>query len=223
MLPRSSYSREEQLLQALLNIHNIVMVVIPLLIEGKPGMGKTTYCKKVVFDWATQKRATKNYLAKFRIVLLIKCREVQSDLWEAIDDQLLPRDIGDDQRKRSRFLDYIRHNQSKLLLVLDGLDEVSERKLSMFLEIIQGRVLPKCRVVVTARHKAGVKVRKYCDTLLEVEGFTEEDVETFIEITLERTKTWLRSLSNDCIMIKPYVKCQGILSTLRFFAWSMKI
>ena len=49
----------------------------------------------------------------------------------------------------------------------------------MFSEI-RGRVLPNCRVVATARHEAGVKVRKYCDTLLEVEGFTDEDVETFV-------------------------------------------
>ena len=149
-----------------------------VLIEGKPGMGKTTYCKKVVFDWATGKHATGNCFANIVIVLLIKCRDVQSGLWEAIEDQLLPREVGEDQRER--FFDFIRHNQSNVLLVLDGLDEVSEKKLPMFSEIIQGRVLPNCRVVATARHEAGVKVRKYCDTLLEVEGFTREDVETFI-------------------------------------------
>ena len=149
-----------------------------VLIEGKPGMGKTTYCKKVVFDWASGKHATGNCFANIVIVLLIKCRDVQSGLWEAIEDQLLPREVGEDQRER--FFDFIRHNQSNVLLVLDGLDEVSEKKLPMFSEIIQGRVLPNCRVVATARHEAGVKVRKYCDTLLEVEGFTREDVETFI-------------------------------------------
>ena len=26
-----------------------------VLIEGKPGMGKTTYCNKLVYDWATKK------------------------------------------------------------------------------------------------------------------------------------------------------------------------
>ena len=149
-----------------------------VLIEGKPGMGKTTYCKKVVFDWATGKHATGNCFTNFVIVLLIKCRDVQSGLWEAIEDQLLPREVGEDERER--FFDFIRHNQSNVLLVLDGLDEVSEKKLPMFSEIIQGRVLPNCRVVATARHEAGVKVRKYCDTLLEVEGFTEEDVESFV-------------------------------------------
>ena len=149
-----------------------------MLIEGKPGMGKTAYCKKVVFDWATEKRTTGNCFTNLLIVLLIKCRDVQSGLWEAIEDQLLPREVGEDQRER--FFDFIRHNQSNVLLVLDGLDEVSEKKLPMFSEIIQGRVLPNCRVVATARHEAGVKVRKYCDTLLEVEGFTEEDVQSFI-------------------------------------------
>ena len=50
----------------------------------------------------------------------------------------------------------------------------------MFSEIIQGPVLPNCRVVATTRHETGVKVRKYCDTLLEVEGYTGEGVKTFI-------------------------------------------
>ena len=148
-----------------------------VLIEGKPGMGKTTYCQKVVFDWATGKHAIGN-CTNFVILLLIKCRDVESGIWEAIEDQLLPQEVGEDEREK--FFDFIRHNQSNVLLVLDGLDEVSEKKLPMFSQIIQGRVLPNCRVVATARHEAGVKVRKYCDTLLEVEGFTREDVETFI-------------------------------------------
>ena len=67
-----------------------------------------------------------------------------------------------------------------MLLVLDGLDELPASKLPVVSDIIQGRVLPKCHIVVTARHEAGIKVRKYCDTLLEIEGFTEEDAQEFI-------------------------------------------
>ena len=66
------------------------------------------------------------------------------------------------------------------MLVLDGLDEVPTSKLPVFTEIIQGRVLPKCRLVGTARQEAGIKVRIHCDTLLEIEGFTEEDAKKFI-------------------------------------------
>ena len=162
----------------ILNPHEECEKPRTVLIEGKPGMGKTTYCKKLVFDWATGKLETEDCFPNYQIVLFIKCRDVMSDLWEAIDDQLLSRDVDEDTREK--FFDFIRQNQSDVLLVLDGLDEVPEEKLPMFTEIIQGRVLPNSRVVATARHEAGMKVRKYCNTLLEIEGFTNEDARTFV-------------------------------------------
>ena len=148
------------------------------LIEGKPGMGKTTYCKKIVYDWATGKQETDGGLPRFKIVLFLKCRDMKADLWAAIDDQLLPRDV--DEAEKEKFFNFIHRNQSNVLLVLDGLDEAPTSKLPMFAEIIQGRILPNCYLVATARHEAGMKVRIHCDTLLEVEGFTEEDARNFI-------------------------------------------
>ncbi|XP_066025384.1 NLR family CARD domain-containing protein 3-like [Pocillopora verrucosa] len=183
-----------------------------VLIEGKPGMGKTTYCKKVVVDWATGKHATGNCFTNFVIVLLIKCRDVESGLWEAIEDQILPREVGEDERER--FFDFIRHNQSNVLLILDGLDEVSEKKLHMFSEIIQGRVLPNCRVVATARHEAGVKVRKYCDTLLEIEGFTEEDVNSFIrKFFRDKSKLAEQLIAHLCVDYRLYAILTNPLNT----------
>ena len=150
-----------------------------VLIEGKPGMGKTTYCKKMVYDWATRKQEAEDGFSRFQTVLLLKCRDMKSDLWEAIEDQLLPRDVEEDVKER--FFNFICQNQSKVLLALDGLDEVPTSRLPVFTEIIQGRrELPKCRVVATARHEAGIKLRKHCDTLLQIEGFTEEDATEFI-------------------------------------------
>ncbi|KAL9965567.1 hypothetical protein ACROYT_G029381 [Oculina patagonica] len=149
-----------------------------VLIEGKPGMGKTTYCKKLVYDWATGKQEAEDCFPMFETVLMLRCRDMKSDLWEAIDDQLLPRDVKEDVKEI--FFNFIRHNQSNVLLILDGLDEVPANKLPMFTEIIQGRILPKCRLVATARHEAGMKVRIHCDTLLEIEGFTKIDARKFI-------------------------------------------
>ena len=93
-----------------------------VLIEGKPGMGKTTYCKKLVYNWATGKPVADDCFPKFETVLLLKCRDIKSNIWEAIDDQLLPRDIKEDIREK--FFTFIRNNQSSVLLVLDGLDEL---------------------------------------------------------------------------------------------------
>ena len=163
-----------------------------VLIEGKPGMGKTTYCKKLVYDWATGKQEAQDCFPSFDLVLLLRCRDMKTDLWEAIDDQLLPRDVKEDVR--DKFFNFIRHNQSNVLLILDGLDEVPANKLPMFSEIIQGRVLSKCRLVATGRHEAGIKIRIHCDTLLEIEGFTEQDAEMFIVNYFKTTENLAQKL-----------------------------
>ena len=151
-----------------------------VLIEGKPGMGKTTYCNKVAYDWAINIKNEGDCFSEFEMVLLLKCRDVQidSDLWGAIDDQLLPGEIN--QKEREKFFEFIRQNQSKVLLVLDGLDELPSSKRPEFTDIIRGKMLPLCHLVVTARHEAGIPVRKVCDTLLEMEGFTYQDIKEFI-------------------------------------------
>ena len=150
-----------------------------VLIEGEPGMGKTTYCKKYAYDWATKQQEPQGCSGPaFKAVLLLKCRDIYSDVWEAIDDQILPRDI--DEEVKQLFFHFIRENQSSILVILDGLDELPSGKLSMFSELIEGRVLPRCHIVATARHETGKEVRKCCDTLLEIEGFTENHVKGFI-------------------------------------------
>ena len=150
-----------------------------VLIEGDPGMGKTTYCNKLAFDWATG-NAGKDFL-KFKLVLLVRCCDINSNLQDAIAAQVLPSDIK--EQEREKFFDFIKHNQSNVLLVLDGLDELPSGKLSELQDIIKGKsiMLHKCPLVVTARHEAGIEVVKYCDTLLEIEGFTSTDASEFIQ------------------------------------------
>ena len=140
-------------------------------------MGKTTYCHKIAFNWANERKGGESF-PDVLLVLLLKCRDINCDLWEAIDDQLLPRKVNEEDKEK--FFMFIRDHQSKVLLVLDGLDELPSGQLQIYKEIIQGRVLPGSYLVVTARHEVGMTVRECCHTLLEVEGFTETDAKNFI-------------------------------------------
>ena len=180
-----------------------------VLIEGDPGIGKTTYCNKLAYDWATkeleqgEETSSGGSFPNFKVALSLKCRDIKSDvldaieeqrlygtpkekeealfkslLWDAIDDQLLPRGVT--KQEKEEFFKFVRHNQQGVLLVLDGVDELPMSLLPAFKEIIQGRMLPKCHIVVTVRHEVGMKVRECCDTLLEMEGFTELDARNFI-------------------------------------------
>ena len=149
-----------------------------ILIEGDPGMGKSTYCQKLAYDCATKKDKWDPSFPELEVLLLLKCNEIQSNIWEAIDDQILPEEM-EDQAKEC-FFKFIRENQSKVLLVLDGLDEVDPSNLKVLSSLIQGKDLSGCYIVVTSRHEAGSKVRRYCDTLWEIEGFTKKDAKSFI-------------------------------------------
>ena len=150
-----------------------------VLIEGEPGVGKSTYCRKLAYDWATrQGRKWDESFPRVEVLLLLRCREIESSIWEAIDERILPEDI--ELEVRDMFIQFLRENPSKLLLVLDGLDEADPEKLALFRKLVQKEMLPGCFIVVTSRHEAGSKIRPYTDTLLEIVGFTRNDAGCFI-------------------------------------------
>lgn len=149
-----------------------------VLIEGDPGMGKTTYCQKLAYDWATSREHWDKSFPMIALLLLLRCHEIKSDLWQAIDEQLLPDDI--DEECKGNLFKFIRENQSSVLFVLDGLDEADHGAIDMFIKLAQGKELNKCLFVFTSRHESGMKMRRYCDNLWEIVGFTQEDAKHFI-------------------------------------------
>ena len=148
-----------------------------VLIEGDPGIGKTTYCQKLAYDWATKQEWDESF-PEIEVLLLLRCHDIKSDIWEAIDDQIIPEDV--DKEAKESFFQFIRENQSKVLLVLDGLDEADPGKFKMYLNLVESKVLPECHIVLTSRDETGKKVRRFCDTLWEIVGFREDDAENFI-------------------------------------------
>ena len=161
-----------------------------VLIEGEPGMGKTTYCQKLVYDWASKQcHEWDESFPRIDVLLLLRCREIKSTLWDAIEDQILPEEIEPEEKKM--FFQFLRENPSKVLLVLDGLDEADPQKLEIYLKLIRRKQLPGCYIVLTSRHEGGSRVRRYTDTLLEIVGFTAIDVGYYIRKYFKQDKAHL--------------------------------
>ncbi|XP_022806889.1 uncharacterized protein LOC111343950 [Stylophora pistillata] len=98
-----------------------------VLVEGNPGIGKTTFCLKIARDWAQKLVPIEFHFPAFKFLFLLKCCDIHKDtkdMVQAIDEQVL----HDDMKNKTRFLNYIRdeRNQNEILLILDGLDELPE-------------------------------------------------------------------------------------------------
>ena len=156
-----------------------------MLVYGRPGIGKSTFCKKAAYDWS---KTLKEILKNFSILLLIKLRDV-CDV-RNIRDVLRASKLlaSDGPISVDSLYDYIINNQDKVLLILDGYDEYSfAEEHSPILEIWKGEQLRDCHVIVTTRQLACDKLRGPSHVQLEIQGFK----------SLERIKTFARKFLAD--------------------------
>ena len=164
---------------AIFKAHKDCQAPRTVLIEGDPGMGKTTYCQKLAYDWATKQDEWDASFPETDVLLLLRCRDIKSSsIKEAINDQILPYDVSEGDKEV--FFQFISENQLKVVLVLDGVDEVDASQLEMIENLLKSKEFANCHIVLTSRHEAGKKVRRYCDTLWEIVGFTERHAQSFI-------------------------------------------
>ncbi|XP_044175056.1 uncharacterized protein LOC114949013 [Acropora millepora] len=146
------------------------------IVEGSPGSGKTTFCLKLAYDWANQSGSAASF-PEFKLVLLLKCRDIGGDLTETIMEQLFPKDMSKDAREELfRFLEDI-ENQERVLIILDGLDELAEKSKHYVDDLLHRKRWACCYVLATTRQEKGIEVRKQFvfNLFLYIEGFTEED------------------------------------------------
>ena len=145
------------------------------IVEGSPGIGKTTFCLKLAYDWAHGN-------IPFEFVFLLKCRDIDGDIMEAISEQLLPRDMEKSVEKLLRLMKDIRNQEKLMLIILDGLDELPEKSRHHVDELLQRRILAFCYVLATTRQERGIEVRKSAvfDIHLEIKGYTESDSIAYI-------------------------------------------
>ena len=149
-----------------------------MLVYGRPGIGKSTFCKKAAYDWS---KALKEVLMNFYIFLLIKLRDVCDS--EDIRDVLRASKLlaSDGPISVDSLYDYIIDNQDKVLLILDGYDEYScAKEHSPILAIWKGEQLRDCHVIVTTRQLKCDELIGPSHVQLEVQGFKSwERIKTF--------------------------------------------
>ena len=146
-----------------------------LLIEGRPGSGKTTLVHKFSQDWASGKLNLKN----IRLLFLVHLRVLLND------PSIQLRDILKYYYEDQIELDQISEQFSGegLCFVLDGLDEYSPKgkKNTTIFKLINKQLLPKSIVVVASRPAAVVHLKSVATKRVEVLGFQKEQISQYIK------------------------------------------
>jgi len=117
--------------------------------------------------------------------LLLKCRDIDGDLTEAITEQLFAKDMSKDAREELLGFLEDTENQERVLIILDGLDELAEKSKPYVDDPLHRKRWACCYVLTTTRQEKGIEVRKQPDFVfnlfLQIQGFTEQDSFEYIK------------------------------------------
>ena len=173
-----------------------------ILLVGRPGIGKTILSTKLLRESAFNKFTRQNFDAAF----LVKFRCYNStkkylDLRELLSHSETVRQDLDDE-----VWNYIITNPTKVLMIFDGIDEfnarsaISEDDLDfrdsendkmplhrLYKKIESGEVLEGATVIATTQPSSCVQ-RLGFDTVLEILGFTREEIEEYVKRFTEAGK-----------------------------------
>ena len=153
-----------------------------ILMKGDPGMGKTTQCKKISWDWAMR------LFTYFRIVFFVFLKFVKpGDIIENIIIKQNPYMKGLEITEQ-KLRDVLRLFGRECLLILDGLDEHAVGTNEDVLSIIRGEKYLKCNIIVTSRPHSTSDIEKYFPTIVRVEGFTRSKAKQFTSKILKDEK-----------------------------------
>jgi len=154
-----------------------------LLVVGRAGIGKSTLCQYIAYQWATDHLFADKFEAVFWIPLrrldparypeARQYRVVEILNAECFNGQLLPEDLDQLQL-------HIQENPHRFLFLLDGYDEVlPEVRRSSLQTAFEQLIAQPCSLISSRPHDtAGLHGIDRC---LELMGFMPEDIEAYIQ------------------------------------------
>ncbi len=147
-----------------------------LVLVGRVGSGKSCLANKVVYDWAVKDCTLKH--AKFVFLVSLK------DFPEECNLSMVLRHIYKNEHELELVLKIIEASQgNEVCFILDGLEKYlpETSKKSQIYDLIRKEYLPKSMVIVTSR--SATDVRKLCpqDDVVEVAGFSQQNVLEFVK------------------------------------------
>ena len=153
-----------------------------ILLEGEPGIGKSTLTKQLCYKFAED-----TFASEYKLVMRVVLRGLPSDTTLSVEDLVrsCTSDVGAslDEEDVSTLSRYITANKGKdTLFIMDGYDEFPEelQEKSLVADIINGKTLPQSSFIITSRPRASAPLHDKIDRRIEVSGFEEEEIEQFI-------------------------------------------
>lgn len=156
--------------------HSSNLVSIKMLIDGAPGVGKTTLTWKVSKDWAVGK-----LFEEFKILIRISLRDLPNNPKHI--HEILPQ--GSENQKRVVERALLESNGNSTFLILDGWDELAthqREKGSLLNRLVLGELLPLSTIVITSRPYTSrwLQLPELIPRHIELCGFTQDQVRSCI-------------------------------------------
>ena len=177
-----------------------------VLIEGAPGVGKSTLAWELCHKWEELE-----CVKAFDLVVLVQLRERSAQEAQKLSD-LFPQSRNTNIEE---ILDSIGYGKG-VLLVLDGFDELpyeQQQKESVYIQLIKGRELPEAIVIITSRPSVSADLRNLCqysiDKCLEILGFAEEQVVEYAKSVFSESET-------QCTAFLQYINGNPIIKGMMY-------